>query len=195
MGAKKKESTNCDALCIYVGDRVSVENHGKHLIHVGHIISIDKDTKSAVVKWETTLKKDTVHLVDCKMYNNLDVPRKQKSTDVFCEIPQTKRVMPPPGQIQNMFYSDENLSKLCAEGAIQNLRNILHFLLEEMIFWGELATSDLFTLMKSLNESFVPKAVLKPSLEIHLIQKCLWILHKKFNFQTTKTLSTSIFSV
>ena len=30
-------------------------------------------------------------------------------------------------------------------------------------FW-ELATSDLFTLMKSLNESFVPKAVLTPSL-------------------------------
>jgi hypothetical protein len=39
--------------------------------------------------------------------------------------------------------------------------------------------------MKSLNESFVPKAVLTPSLEIDLIQKCLWILRKKFNFQTT----------
>jgi hypothetical protein len=66
-------------------------------------------------------------------------------------------------------YSDENLSKLCAEGAIQNLLNMLHFLPEEMNFFGELATSDLFTLMKSLNVSFVPKAVLKPSLEIHLI--------------------------
>jgi hypothetical protein len=32
-----------------------------------------------------------------------------------------------------------------------------------------LATSDLFTLMKSLNESYVPKAVLKPSLGIDLI--------------------------
>jgi hypothetical protein len=40
--------------------------------------------------------------------------------------------------------------------------------------------------MKSLNESSVPKAVLTPSLEIDLIQKCLWILRKKFNFQTTK---------
>ncbi len=55
-------------------------------------------------------------------------------------------------------------------------------------FFWELATSDLFTLMKSLNESFVPKAVLKPSLEIHSIQKCLWILRKKFNFQTTKNI-------
>ncbi len=63
---KKKESTNCDTLCVCVGDRVNVENHGKHWIHLGRIVSIDKDTKSAVVKWEETLKKDTVHLGDCK---------------------------------------------------------------------------------------------------------------------------------
>ncbi len=30
LGAKKKESTNFDVLCICEGDRVSVENHGKH---------------------------------------------------------------------------------------------------------------------------------------------------------------------
>ncbi len=66
--------------------------------------------------------------------------------------------------MKNMFFSDENLTKLCAEGAIQNLLNMLHFLPEDMTFWGGLATSDLFTLMKSLNESFVPKAVLTPSL-------------------------------
>ncbi len=116
------------------------------------------------MKWEKTLKKDAVHLVDCKKYNEMDIPRKRKSTDFFCEIPQTKRMMPPPGQIQNMFYSDENSSKLCAKGAIQNLLNMLHFSPEEMnIFW-ELATSDLFALMKSLNETSVPKAVLTPSL-------------------------------
>jgi hypothetical protein len=51
-----------------------------------------------------------------------------------------------------MFYSDENLSKLCTKGAIQNLLNMLHFLPEEMILFWELATSDLVTLMKSLNE-------------------------------------------
>ncbi len=94
-----------------------------------------------------------------------------------------------------MFYSDETLSKLCAEGAIQNLLNMLHFLPEDMNTFWELATSDLSTLMKSFNESFVPEAVLTPSLEIDLIQKCLWILRKKFNFQTTKKFTTSIFSV
>jgi hypothetical protein len=85
-----------------------------------------------------------------------------------------------------MFFSDENLSKLCAEGAIQNLLNMLHLLPVDMNIFGELVTSDLFTLIKSLNESFVPKAVLTPSLGINSIQKCLWILSKKFKFQTTK---------
>ncbi len=60
------------------------------------------------------------------------------------------------------------------------------FLARRYNFFWELATSDLFTLMKSLNESFVPKAVLTPSLGSNLIQKGLWILRKKFKFQTTK---------
>jgi hypothetical protein len=105
LGAKKKESTNFDALCICVGDHGSVENHGKHWIHLGHIISIDKNTTSAVVKWEETWEKDTVHLGDCKKYNELNViPRKRKSTDFFCEILQTKRGKPPPCQMKKCFF-------------------------------------------------------------------------------------------
>jgi hypothetical protein len=131
--AKKKESTIFDALCVCVGDCVSVKNHGKHWIHLGYFINIDKNTKSAVVKWEETQKKDTVHLDHCKKYNKLDVvPRKQKSTDFFCEIQQTKRGKSPPGQMKKHVFSDENLSKFCAEGAIQNLLNMLHFLQEDM---------------------------------------------------------------
>jgi hypothetical protein len=115
-----------------------VENHRKHWIHLGHIISIDKNTKTALVKWEETQKKDTVHLVDCKKYNKLDIiPRKHKSTDFSCEIPQTKKEKPPPGQMKNMFFTNENLSKLCAEGAIQNLLNMLHFLPEDMNIFGD----------------------------------------------------------
>jgi hypothetical protein len=82
-----------------------VENHGKHWIHLEHIISIYKNTKPDVVKWEETWKKDTVHLGDCKNYKELDaIPRKWKSTVFFCEIPQTKRGKPPPGQMKNMFF-------------------------------------------------------------------------------------------
>jgi hypothetical protein len=91
--------------------------------------------------------------------------------------------------MKKSFFSDENASKLCTKGALQNLLNMLHFLPVDMIFLGGLATPDLFTLMKSLNESLVPTAVLSPSLGIDLIQKCLWILHKKFKFQTTKKIN------
>jgi hypothetical protein len=66
---------------------------------------------------------------------------------------------------------------------------MFHFSPEDMNIFGELATSDLITLMKSLNESFVPKAVLTPSLGIDSIQKCLWILRKKFKFQTTQKIN------
>ncbi len=66
---------------------------------------------SMIASWSRvdTLKKDTVHLGDCKEYNELDViPRKCKPTDFFCEIPQTKMQKPPPGQMKNMFFSEEN---------------------------------------------------------------------------------------
>jgi hypothetical protein len=105
LGAKKKKSTNFDALCVSEGDCVSVENHGKHWIYLGYIISIDKNTNTPVVKGEETWEKDTVHLGDCKKYNKLDViPGKRKSTDFFCEIPQTKRGKLPPRQMKNMFF-------------------------------------------------------------------------------------------
>ncbi len=87
-----------------------------------------------------------------------------------------------------MFFY-ENSSKLCAEGVIQNLLNMLHFLPEDMNIFLELATSDLITFIKSLNESFVPNAVLTPSLGTDSIQKCLWIIRKKFKFQTTKKIN------
>ncbi len=101
---KKKESTNFDALCICVGDCFSVENNGKHWIYLRHIISIDKNTKTAVVKWEETQKKDTVHLGDCKKYNELDIILRKCKSTFFCEISQTKRGKPLPGQIKNMIF-------------------------------------------------------------------------------------------
>jgi hypothetical protein len=70
---------------------------------------------------------------------------------------------------------------------------MLHFSPEDMNIFGELATSDLVALIKSLNESFIPKAVLTPSLGINLIQKCLWILRKKFKFQTTQKITCKHF--
>ncbi len=105
-----------DALCISEGDPVSVENHGICWIRLGYIISIDKSTKTAVVEWEETREKDTAHLGDCKKYYKLGViPRKWKSTDFFCEIPQTKRGKPTPGQLKKNFF----LMKTCQSYALK----------------------------------------------------------------------------
>ncbi len=43
--------------------------------------------------------------------------------------------------------------------------------------------------MKSLNETLVPRVYQSLSLGIDLIQKCLWILCKKFKFQTIKKIN------
>ncbi len=142
------------------------------------------------MKWEETWKKDTVHLGDCKKYNKLDViPRKWKSTDFFCEIPQTKRGKPPHGQIKHMFFLMKTCQSFVLKVPLKTYWTCCISCQEIWTLFWELATSDLITLMKSLNESFVPKAVLKPSLGINSIQKCLWILRKKFNFQTTKKIN------
>jgi hypothetical protein len=89
--------------------------------------------------------------------------------------------------MKNMFYLEENSSKLCAEGATGNLMKMLHCSKEDMKLFWELSTSDLPLIMMPFNKSNVPKKVFSPYLEIDLIEKCLWILHKKFNFATTTT--------
>jgi hypothetical protein len=39
-------------------------------------------------------------------------------------------------QMENRFYSEDNLSKLCAEGAVRNLMNMLHCSRAELnSFW------------------------------------------------------------
>ncbi len=59
-----------------------------------------------------------------------------------------------------------------------------------------LATSDLPSIMKSLNESNAPKIVLTPGLEIDLIEKCLWTLYEKFSHHIkSKGLSSPVIEV
>ncbi len=187
MGAKKKESTNFDALWISEGDCVSVENHGKHWIHLGYIISIDKSTKTAVVKWEETRKKDTVHLGDCKKYNKLYViPRKWKSTDFFCEIPQTKRGKTAPGQMKNMFFLMKTCQSYAPKVPFKTYWTCYISCQKKWIYFGNWPHQICLPLWNHWIRHSFPRAVLSLSLGINLIQKCLWILCKKFKFQTTK---------
>ena len=73
-GSKKKDSSNCTETpsissrpC--VGDRVIVSNQGSKWEHLAKIVKICESTSSAVVKWDTTLKKDTDDLADCKKFD------------------------------------------------------------------------------------------------------------------------------
>jgi len=43
-------------------------------------------------------------------------------------------------QMENRFYSEDNLSKLCAEGAVRNLMNMLHCSRDKLDTIWEMAT-------------------------------------------------------
>ena len=104
-----------------------------------------------------------------------------------------KSIQTPPGEICNMFYSRENLGKLCVEGSIRNLMNLLHCSHADMTTFWNLATSSLHSILSTLNEDQLPRAVMSNSFGIDSIEKCLWILRKKFNFATTSKLKLSEF--
>jgi hypothetical protein len=95
--------------------------------------------------------------------------------------------------MKNMFYSKDNSSKLCAEGAIRNLMNMLQCSTEDMSTFWDLATSPLLLIKSHLKEDSVPKAISCKGKWIDLIQKCLWILRKKFKFDTTKNIKLNLF--
>jgi hypothetical protein len=84
-----------------------------------------------------------------------------------------------------MFYSEKNCSKLCAEGAIGNLMNVLHCPQNQVKQFWDIAQLPVHLIQQTLGESSVPKAVLKYGGECDSIQKSLWILCKKIKFSTT----------
>jgi hypothetical protein len=100
-------------------------------------------------------------------------------------------------QMENRFYSEDNLSKLCAEGAVRNLMNMLHCLRDKLDTFLEMATMSVqetqFALKDLLYKKKVPNGVIKGNLEVDSIKKSLWILQKKFNFATTLKLKLSCF--
>ncbi len=83
-------------------------------------------------------------------------------------------------QMENRFYSEDNLSKLCAEGAVKNLMNMLHCLSDELDTFWEMATMSVqetqFALKDLLNDKKVPNGGIKGNLEVDSVEKCLWIL-------------------
>ncbi len=83
-------------------------------------------------------------------------------------------------QMENRFYSEDNLSKLCAAGSVRNLMNMLHCLRDELDTFWEMAAMSVqetqFALKDLLHEKKVPNGVIKRNLEVDSIEKSLWIL-------------------
>ena len=65
MGSKKEIK---ETLSFEVGDEVIVSNHGTKWDHRAKIIKLDENGETVLVKWETTLKRKTIKLKDCRMY-------------------------------------------------------------------------------------------------------------------------------
>jgi hypothetical protein len=141
-----------------------------------------------------------VKLCDCKKYEENHVgQRKQRLTEFYMDEPIEKHMNAEASslevQMENRFYSEDNLSNLCAEGAVRNLMNMLHCSRDKLNTFWKMATMSVqetqFALKDMLKDKIVQNGVIKGNLEVGSIEKCLWILRKKFHFATTSKLKLS----
>ncbi len=75
------------------------------------------------------------------------------------------------GCTENIFYFEKNSSKLCPEGAIGNLMNVLYCPEDRVKQFWDIVQSPVNLILQTLGESSVPKAVLKSGGECDSIQK------------------------
>ncbi len=168
--AKKKGTEYSESIkskdCLIVGDCVIVMNHGMKWLNYAKVIGINVNKDWAIVKWESTSKNVRVKLYDCKKYEENHVgQRKQKPTDSYMDESIKKHMKAEASalevQIENRFYSEDNLSKLCAEGAVRNLMIMLHCLRDELDTFWEMTTMSVqetqFILKDLLNNKKSPK--------------------------------------
>jgi hypothetical protein len=166
--------------------------------------SIDVVQKVAKIRWESSGKTSSVELCNVLPYViDESSKRKRTSTDfLICkdlvENNMKKRKI-LTDNAENVFvqktpyFSDENSSKLCAEGALKNLLCMLKMNVDEINYFWWLSTSPLSVISDCL-ESNIPKAVCNSHTEVNSIQKCLWILRQKFQFRTTTKIKLECFS-
>ena len=91
------------------------------------------------------------------------------------------------------FYSCDNSSKLCAEGALKNMLHLLQMKKEDIDCFWVLATSPVSAISDFMNSN-IPKAVCNSHQQVNAIQKCFWILREHFKFTTTTKIKLKYFS-
>ncbi len=158
---------------------------------------------TALVRWETTPNKDLIVLNGLKKLSIEETcSRKQKSTDCY-NPPSGKNITSteqchhngsaPEGHIENVFYWEKNSFKFCAEGAIQNLMNILHCSKHDKDRFWNIVTSPVHLIPQALGESSVPKAVVKFVSNMILFKKACGSFAKNLKFTTTRGLQINFF--
>ena len=90
------------------------------------------------------------------------------------------------------FFNLENTSKYCAEGSVKNLLHMLGLNDADVTLFWQLSTCPLTELRMHMNEE-VPKIDINEYGVMNAIEKCLWILRKKFNFVATKKMKSCHF--
>ncbi len=84
-------------------------NHGNRWQYRGEIVSIDSENDTAMIRWETTRKTESVDMKDLQKYSIGEKSlRKCKPTEVFLPQPDAKisnENMSTEDEIQNKFYS------------------------------------------------------------------------------------------
>jgi hypothetical protein len=191
-GARKKTKNTNGFLS--VGAMVEVRNHGsKGSCYLAEVLSLYD--KTAQVKWTSSGRKDFVKYSDCYiMDDSIHSSRKRLKTDRFApeakiksdetDISPEKKLL--PGQITNKYHCFENLEKKCAEGAIANLLNMLGFNEEEIDSFWILSRDNVSNLSKHFGEEN-PKRIYN-GVVVDSIERSLWILRKKFGFNTTASI-------
>ncbi len=102
---------------------------------------------------------------------------------------QTVSESPVPVQ----YYSLENTSKFCAEGAVKNLLNMLRLSEHDVCVFWDLATAPLHSISERLRD-VLQKIVCNHFSQVNSIEKCLWILWKQFKFIATKKMKLLYFT-
>ena len=92
----------------------------------------------------------------------------------------------------NFWYSSDNYGKLCTEGAVANMLYHMNMAQDASEF-KQLSTINETELLRALQQSHVPKRVIDKGRGMNPLEKCMWILEKKFNCQRFGYLNTDHF--
>ena len=110
-------------------------NHGTHWQHQAEIVTTDAENDTAVIRWETTRKTESVNIEDLQKYSLSDTSLRKRKTNGFflpqpdAKIPSTMQSvanMSTKNMIEHKFYLDNNSSKLCDVSTIVNSMNVLY---------------------------------------------------------------------